>query len=400
MGIRVIDDYIDDILTKSTLNVPVWNVEYLRGSKEGDRKAGWNYVDGCMILALLQLYEESGDKRYYEFAEAFIDRRVSEDGTIEGYDPEEFNLDNINAGKTLFLLYEYNGKEKYRKAIELIYSQLKRHPRTREGNFWHKKIYPDQVWLDGLYMGLPFYMEYETKLNNRLNYWDIFRQFSVVVNKMRDEKTGLYYHGYDSSGKVFWCNKVTGLSRHFWLRAIGWYSMALLDTLDHCRAEDGYEKEAEWLKHVFIQLTDSMLLFQSECGMWYQLPALPDRGPNYLETSGSAILSYCLLKGVRLGVLPEKYRAPGVKAFQGICDKYLQIPDKEELTGRSTDDYRSQEMHLGGICLVAGLGPEDNRRRDGSFSYYMSEPVVEDDAKGVGPFLLAYTEIKRLGIAK
>ena len=335
-----------------------------------------------MILAMLEIYQVTGEKEYYDFADAFIDYRVAEDGTIAGYHVEEYNIDSVNAGKTLFALYALNGKEKYRKAIDLIYSQIQTQPRTEEGNFWHKKIYPNQVWLDGLYMGQPFYMEYETKFNGKKNYQDIFDQFSNVVKHMRDEKTGLYYHAYDASKKAFWCDKQTGLSRNFWLRAIGWYSMALLDTLSKCEPGEEYQEEYDNLKKVFVQLMQDMLKFQAENGMWYQLPALGGKEPNYLETSGSAIMAYSLLKGVRLGFLPEEYREYGIRAFQGICDKYLKETDGN--------------LNLGGICLVAGLGPEDNMRRDGTFEYYMSEPIVENDAKGVGPLLLAYTELRRL----
>ncbi|MCH5269153.1 MAG: glycoside hydrolase family 88 protein [Lachnospiraceae bacterium] len=377
MRLPVIEQYIDELIEKSTLDVPVWNIEK---AKHG-LKAGWNYIDGCMILALLETYHTTGEKKYLDFADAFIDHRVKEDGSIDGYSVEEYNIDNVNAGKTLFQLYEITGKEKYKKAIDLIYSQVKNQPRTEEGNFWHKKIYPNQVWLDGLYMGQPFYMEYETKFNNKENYDDIFRQFANVVKYIRDEETGLYYHGYDASKSIFWCDKETGLSRNFWLRALGWYSMALLDTLSKTEPA-GYEAEYENLKNVFKDLIDSLLKYQDESGMWYQLPALGGKEPNYLETSGSAILAFSILRGVRLGFLPESYREYGVKAFNGICDRYMKTTDGE--------------LHLGGICLVAGLGPASNPRRDGSFEYYMSEPIVEDDAKGVGPFLLAYTEMRRL----
>lgn len=379
MKMPVFERYIAELIEKSTIEVPVWNIEKARGNGKG---AGWNYVDGCMILAMLEIYQVTGEKEYYDFADAFIDYRVAEDGTIAGYHVEEYNIDSVNAGKTLFALYALNGKEKYRKAIDLIYSQIQTQPRTEEGNFWHKKIYPNQVWLDGLYMGQPFYMEYETKFNGKKNYQDIFDQFSNVVKHMRDEKTGLYYHAYDASKKAFWCDKQTGLSRNFWLRAIGWYSMALLDALSKCEPGEEYQEEYDNLKKVFVQLMQDMLKFQAENGMWYQLPALGGKEPNYLETSGSAIMAYSLLKGVRLGFLPEEYREYGIRAFQGICDKYLKETDGN--------------LNLGGICLVAGLGPEDNLRRDGTFEYYMSEPIVENDAKGVGPLLLAYTELRRL----
>ena len=227
MQLPIFEKYIDELIEKSTLDVPAWNIEKAREGKA----AGWNYIDGCMILALLEIYNATGEKKYYEFADAFIDHRVQEDGTITKYSVEEYNIDNVNAGKTLFALYALNGKEKYRKAIDLIYSQVETQPRTEEGNFWHKKIYPNQVWLDGMYMGQPFYMEYETKFDDKKHYDDIFHQFANVVKYMRDPETGLYYHGYDASKKAFWCNKETGLSQNFWLRALGWYSMALLDTL-------------------------------------------------------------------------------------------------------------------------------------------------------------------------
>lgn len=325
------------------------------------------------------MYSITGDKKYFEFADNFIDHKVMEDGSIDGYSVEELNIDNVNAGKTLFELYDLTGKEKYRKAIDLVYSQIGQMPRTKEGNFWHKNIYPNQVWLDGLYMCQPFYMEYETRFNNKKNYDDIFNQFFNVNRLMRDSETGLYYHAYDSSRQMFWCDTVTGLSQNFWLRALGWYSMALLDTLDKCDPSVG--EPYERLKSIFVDLMDSLLKYQDESGMWYQVVNLGNMEKNYLETSGSSILAYALLKGVRLGFLPESYTEYGLKAFNGICDKYL-----------TTDEDGS--LHLDGICLVAGLGGK--QMRSGTFDYYMSEPVVKDDAKGVGPFLLAYTEVLRL----
>ena len=370
--------YVDYLIAGSTAEAPLWNIEKVRSGKPNK----WNYIDGCMITACLSLYKTTGDEKFLDFSKKFLDYFVKDNGVIETYDPAEYNLDNVNQGKNLFTLYDLTGNQRYRDAIETIRGQLETQPRTKEGNFWHKKIYPNQVWLDGMYMGQPFYMEYETKFDDKKHYDDIFHQFANVVKYMRDPKTGLYYHGYDASKKAFWCNKETGLSQNFWLRALGWYSMALLDTLSKCEPGEEYKAEYDNLKKVFVDLIDSMLKFQDESGMWYQLPALGGQEPNYLETSGSAIMAYSLLKGVRLGFLPESYRAYGLKAFQGICDRYLKEKDGH--------------LSLGGICLVAGLGPENNRRRDGSFEYYMSEPIVEDDAKGVGPLLLAYTEMRRL----
>lgn len=370
-----IETYINELMEKSTPDRPVWNVEKLLQ----EMKADWNYIDGCMIKAILEMYGITKEERYLKFADEFIDYRVREDGSIDGYDVDELNIDNVNAGKTLFELYDLTGKEKYRKAIDLVYSQIEKMPRTKEGNFWHKNIYPEQVWLDGLYMCQPFYMEYETRFNGKKNCGDIYNQFSNVVKHMRDTETGLYYHAYDSSRRMFWCDKVTGLSQNFWLRALGWYSMALLDTMDKADKED--TKELKEMKEAFKALIDSMLKYQDDSGMWYQVVNLGGMDKNYLETSGTAILAYAILKGCRLGYLPEEYGEYGKKAFEGICSTYLNVEEGN--------------MSLGGICLVAGLGGKDHR--SGTFEYYMSEPVVKDDAKGVGPFLLAYTEMRRRG---
>lgn len=342
-------------------------------------KLKWDYCHGLELQSMLDVYDRYGNRKIYDYALAYADTMVNADGTIKMYKREEYSLDRINSGKFIFRIYEQTKDEKYKKALALMRSQLDEHPRNADGGFWHKKIYPNQVWLDGLYMGQPFYMEYETRFNDKKNYPDIFNQFFNVVKNMRDEKTGLYYHAYDSSKEMFWCDKTTGLSKNFWLRALGWYSMALLDTLT--KADNSYQPAYDQLKQVFIDLMESMVKFQDESGMWYQVVNMGGREKNYLETSGSAIMAYSMLKGVRLGFLPESFRAYGEKAFHGICDRYLKEKD-----GR---------LSLGGICLVAGLGGP--QMRDGTYEYYMSEPVVEDDAKGVGPFLLAYTEIRRLG---
>ncbi len=375
MAIEIVEKYVNELIDRSTLEEPIWNIEKIRDGK----KATWDYIDGCMIMAFLELYKVSGNKKYLEFSDEYIGYRVEEDGTIRGYDKDELNLDNINEGKNLFTLYDLTGKEKYAKATKTIYQQILEMPRTSEGNFWHKNIYPNQVWLDGLYMAQPFYMEYEKRFNDKKNYSDIYNQFFNVEKNIKDPETGLYYHAYDSARKMFWADPVTGLSKNFWLRSLGWFSMALLDTL--IIADEG-TPEYEHLAKMYRDLIDSMLKYQSSEGMWYQVPNFPGRERNYLETSGSAIMAYCLLKGARLGYLPKEYKDYGVKAFNGICDKYLTTVEGE--------------MSLGGICLVAGLGPENNTRRDGTYDYYMSEPIVKDDAKGTGPFLFAYAEMCRL----
>ena len=369
-----IESYIDLLISKSTPDYPAWNIEKLRQGK----KSTWNYIDGCMIKAIMEMYNITGEKKYLDFALYFVDAKVSEDGSIVGYRPEELNIDNVNAGKTLFELYDITGEEKYLKAIRLIYSQIEKMPRTREGNFWHKKIYPNQVWLDGMYMGQPFYAEYDTRFGGKTHYDDIQNQFANVIRIMRNPLNGLYYHAYDSSREAFWCDKVTGLSQNIWLRAMGWYSMALLDT--YTILDPRAESFRKLLGDAFRDLIDSMLRYQHESGMWYQVVNFGGMDRNYLETSGSAIMAYAILKGVRVGLLPEEYGSYGEKAFDGITRERLKTTENGEL-------------HMDGICLVAGLGGD--ARRPGTYDYYMSEPVVSDDAKGVGPYLLAYTEMRR-----
>lgn len=369
---EILDRYINQLLAKSSPQMPVWNIEKI---KQG-AKPSWNYMDGCVVKAILELYHITGKEEYLSFADSFIDYFVEEDGSIHSYDPKEYNLDNVNAGKTLFDLYELTGKEKYRKAIDTVYSQLVNQPRTLAGNFWHKKIYPHQVWLDGLYMAQPFYMQYELAYHNGENCLDCYRQFLNVYRQMRNPLNGLYYHAYDDSREMFWCDKVTGLSGNFWLRALGWYAMALIDTMD-VMPDDKLGKEKQELNRIYKELIDSMLPYQDgETGMWYQVVNRGGIKPNYLETSGSAIFAYAIMKSVRLGFLDPSYFAYGEKAFYGICSKYLWEEDGE--------------LQLGGICLVAGLGNQE--MREGTFEYYMREPIVKNEAKGIAPLILAYIE--------
>ncbi len=374
MDYKRIDSYILRLIEESTAERTAWNLEKIREGK----KADWNYIDGCMITALLEIARITGDHRYFDFAEGFIDHFVQEDGSILTYQPEKFNLDDINEGRVLFELYEKTGKEKYRKAADFLKNQLANQPRTAEGNFWHKAIYPNQVWLDGIYMAQPFYAMYEKYFGSG-NYSDIVKQIRTVRERMFDEEKGLYFHGYDASKTIFWADPVTGCSKNFWLRSIGWFSVALADLLDVI--PEGEQRAA--LEDIFTELMASLGRYADEAtGIYWQVVDQGGREGNYLETSGSSMIAYAMLKGARLGILDETYAAKGQKTFSGIAEKYLSF----------TDDT----LNLGGICLVAGLGPENNPRRDGSYEYYISEPIVENDAKGVAPFILAYTEIMRL----
>ncbi|HCD69805.1 MAG TPA: glycosyl hydrolase family 88 [Ruminococcaceae bacterium] len=370
-----IDRYIDRLLDGSTPDAPLWNIENIRLGK----KPAWNYIDGCMITALLCASEITGEKKYFDFAENFIDYYVFDDGTIRGYSKEKFNLDDVNEGKVLFELYEKTHKEKYKKAISLLESQLEEQPRTATGNFWHKQIYPNQIWLDGLYMGQVFSALYKKYFGNK-DYSDVVNQYKSVRKLMFDENKKLYYHGCDCSKKAFWADKETGCSKNFWLRSIGWFCISLIDIIEFIDDENA---KSELVK-IFAEEIDGISQYaDKETSMYYQVVDKGGEEGNYLETSGSSMIAYAMMKGARLGVIDGKYAEQGRKTFDGICKKYLSISENGDL-------------NLGGICLVAGLGPEDNPRRDGSYEYYISEPVVENDAKGVAPFVLCYTEVKRM----
>ena len=372
---QLLDEYIDYLMDHSDSEHPAWNLEMIRSGKCNK----WNYIDGCMITGILERYEITGEARFLDFADRFMSGFVEENGRIRTYDPAEYSLDNVNPAKNLFTLYDLTGKEKYRKAIELVRSQLSTMPRTPEGNFWHKLIYPNQVWLDGIYMALPFYMEYEKRFDAKKDCEDICRQIANVEIRMRDPKTGLYYHGYDASRKMYWADPDTGCSPNFWLRAEGWFILGLVDVLE-IMMDLPMQAESVHLQHMLLDLAKALSKYQDPSGLWYQLIALPELEGNYLETSGTALISAALLKAVRLGFLPESFRAVGEKAFYGIVDRRLT---------KNADGTPC----VTGICLVGGLGGEQHR--DGSAAYYLSEPVVQNDAKGVGPLLLAYTEMLR-----
>ncbi|WP_294096494.1 glycoside hydrolase family 88 protein [uncultured Cetobacterium sp.] len=341
-------------------------------------KGKWCYEDGCLLQGTMLLYKATEDKKYLEFVYEYLKEFVGENGVIKGYDKSEFNIDNINAGKVLFDAYNFTGDEKYRKAIEKLHEQILEHPRVSQGNFWHKKRYENQVWLDGLYMVEPFYIRYETEFNGKRNYADIFKHFVNVRENMFDENKKLHYHGWDTAKKCSWIVPETGLSKNFWLRAIGWHLMAMVDTLEYMSEE--IFNEYRGLQILFKEAIRGIDQYRDlEKDMWYQVVDKQTETGNYLETSGSLMVAYSMMKGARLGYISEKYSEIGKKAFEGVCKEYLEEKDNGSLA-------------LGGICLVAGLGGFNGENRDGSYEYYLSEPVVEDDVKGSGIFLMAYSE--------
>lgn len=370
--------FVDSLMATSTPDTPAWNVEHTLQKKP----TKWNYVDGCMIKAIFDLYYATGEQKYFDFAKKYVDFYLNPDGTILGYKVEEYNCDQINMGKVLFDLYRATKEEKYSKAIELLYSQLKTHPRISTGNFWHKLVYPNQVWLDGLYMVQPFYLEYDMVFADGAYVKDVFSQFQNVVSIMEDKATGLYFHGYDEAKKLFWADKETGLSQNFWTRSIGWFAMALVDSIE--KFDKKYESEYSQLQGYLKNLMDALLkVADPVTKMFYQVTDKGGQGENYLETSGTCAIAYVLMKGARLGLLPEDYYHKGKEIFDAVAAHKLVLED--------------DTFVLKDICLVAGLGDAKglglDTRRDGSFAYYLSEPKVNNDAKGVAPFLFAYSEV-------
>lgn len=378
-----INVFLDNLLASSTPDQPAWNKEMQREKSQ----AKWNYIDGCMLLAILDLYEVTKDDKYLSFVDHYTDYYIGEDGSILGYVESDYNSDNINGGKVLFVLWKKLKKEKYKKAIDRLYHQIQTMPRIPEGNFWHKQIYPNQIWLDGLYMIEPFYMEYATEWDHKEKYLDIYLQFKNVWDMMRDPATGLLYHGYDSLRKQPWADKQTGVSANFWSRSLGWYAMALVDTLEQMDEQLFFEYDD--LQRQLKSLLDALLLVQDkDTKLFFQVTDALNAEGNYLESSSSCAIAYTLMKGARLGYLPSYYYNYGSEIFDSICANKLSFDAENQLC-------------LGDICLVAGLGGMPGqgtyKERDGSYAYYISEPIVENDAKGVAPFLFAYSEILKHG---
>ncbi|MDR1466593.1 MAG: glycoside hydrolase family 88 protein [Treponema sp.] len=343
----------------------------------------WHYEHGLVLQAILKASNFLDNSTYKTWVKSMFDTKITENGGIVSYREGEFNLDQVNMGKLLFVFLAETGEEKYHKALKILIEQLKEQPRTKTGGFWHKQIYPFQMWLDGLYMAEPFYAQYAGAFNqedpkrSESYFDDIVHQFTLLESKAREPKTGLLYHAWDESRVQKWANPETGCSPHFWGRALGWFSMALVDVLDFIPYELSSHRQA--LLDISERLVAPILRYQDvESGLWYQVLDACSRSGNYLETSCSAMFTYFLYK-----LLNKGYIKP-TEAVISSADSGLR-----GLMSRIREDADG-ELHLGGICAVAGLG--GNPYRDGSFAYYIREPMVEDDFKGVGPFILALLE--------
>lgn len=332
----------------------------------------WNYCQGLELQSMLQVQQKTGNEKYYDYAYAFADLMVEPDGQIKTYKLKEYNIDRVNSGKMLFPIYTQSKEERFKKAIDLLRSQMETHPRTNDGSFWHKKIYPHQVWLDGIYMACPFLAQYAVTFNEPALFDDVALQIEDVHKYTLDKETGLYYHGWDESRQQRWANPETGLSPHFWSRSIGWYMMAMVDVLDFM--PEDHPKRGEIIE-ILQNLSTSLEKFRDpKTGMWYQVTDEMNREGNYLESSGSIMFIYSWIKGAQKGYLDKSFLKKGTKAYDQFVKQFVKVnPDN---TISVTD-----------VCSVAGLGG-DKIYRDGSFEYYIGEPLRDNDAKAVAPFIM------------
>lgn len=337
----------------------------------------WDYVHGLVLTSFEQLYKKTNNKKYFDYIKGYADATINADGTIPSYKFSNYNIDMIEAGNILFYLYDKTKEEKYLKAMQTLRKQLSEHPRTSEGGFWHKKVYPNQMWLDGLYMGEPFYAQYTSKFENGDKLNDVALQFELIQKHLVDSKTGLLYHGWDESKAMGWANKETGTSPNFWSRSLGWYAMALVDVLDYF--PENHPKHKELVSYL-NQLAEALAKQQHISGLWYQVTDMGDRDGNYLEASGSAMFSYALAKGANKGYLPKKYKDVANKGFDGITRNLVKVSNEGDVI-------------ITEACAVAGLG--GNPYRDGSFEYYVNERKKDNDPKATGSFILAALELDK-----
>jgi len=335
----------------------------------------WAYVPGMLLMSMARAGEQLGDERYFEFMRRHMDHYIAADGTIATYSLEEYNLDQINQGKNLFPLLARGGDARYAKAADTLATQLIGQPRTSEGGFWHKKIYPFQMWLDGLYMASPFLAEYARVMERPELTDEVTHQLLLVERRTRDPRTGLLYHGWDEAREQEWADASTGLSKNFWSRAMGWYAMAVVDCLDHIPV--AHPKRGTIIG-IFERMCHALVRVQDPAsGLWYQVLDQGDRKGNYLEASGSIMFVYAMAKALRLGYLSGGFREAMLKGWQGIQERLV------------TED--ADGVHLHRICNGAGLSKD----RNGTFDYYISEAIVSDHYMGIGPLLLCALEVER-----
>ncbi|HBL26435.1 MAG TPA: DNA-directed RNA polymerase subunit alpha [Acidobacteria bacterium] len=341
------------------------------------RPSNWNYTTGLLMQAMDDLAAAAGDPRFSDFARRTIDSYLTPDGAIRTFDAGEFNIDSINSGKMLQRLWQRHRDPKYRAAIGALAAQLAEHPRTSEGAFWHKQRYPHQLWLDGVYMGMPFLAGVGVAEGDDHKVEEAVREFTIARAHLRDPRSGLYYHAWDEAGKQNWADPQTGRSRYVWGRGLGWYAMALVDILDVIPPERAALRQP--LLAMIPELAESLVRHQDATGVWYQILDLPAEPGNYREASATAMFTYFLAKAVNKGYLPASFAPAARKAWAGLVDEFVSV-------------HADGSYHLTNVVEVGGLG----YGRDGSYRYYMSERVVENDPKGLGPAIMAGIQVAQL----
>jgi polygalacturonase/rhamnogalacturonyl hydrolase YesR len=339
----------------------------------------WKYAIGVELKAIWLAGLREKNEAYLNYVQGYYDKLIAADGKIETYDPESYNIDNICPGKTLLDLYKHTPQEKYKKALVALREQMKTHPRVSDSGFWHKKIYPHQMWLDGIYMGTPFLAQYGIVFDKPALFDEAANQIILMNRHARDDKTGLLYHGWDESKTQKWADPKTGCSPNFWGRSMGWYLMAIVDTLDYLPIQYPQRKE---VLDILNQTVEAVSRYQDpQTGVWYQVLDKQKEEGNYIESSCSCMFTYAILKAVRNGYVPEKYRAVAEKGYQGILKQFVETAS-------------DGQVHLHKGCAVAGLGGKPYR--DGSYRYYIGEKIRSNDPKAVGPFILASLEYEMI----
>lgn len=360
-------------------------------------KPKWSYVMGIEMEGMLDTYEhyKEGNNAILDYLKEYPAKMIDEKGNITGYKYEDFNLDNVRTAKFILRMHNLFPTKGTEKALKTLFKQLQNQPRTKEGVYWHKAIYANQVWLDGIFMGLPFYCNYAVqtmkpkKAEKYLN--DAVDQMVKTDYRTYDEKTQLWKHAWDETHQQFWANKEDGKSQHCWARALGWYVMAMTECLD--AMPENYARRQEVIDLLNKAMKSVVKYQDKKTGVWYDvLDVKSDK--NYLESTASSMFAYVLLKGYRKGYLSEEYLKAGVKAYNGILKQFIKV-------------NADKTISLTRCCAVSGLGPgpgpyvkNPNYKRDGSFEYYMSEPIRDNDAKGVGPFIWASLEMEQQGLIK
>lgn len=367
----------------SSQKINTWSVRMVESTLQRytARDFSWNYDHGLQVLGIQKAGEATGEERYIKFVSDWIDTFIQPNGSIRTYRMEDYNVDWVNSGKLLFSAYERTGDERYRKAIETLRQQMRTHPRNHANGFWHKQIYPFQMWLDGIYMAGPFLSEYALRFDEPETFDDVVYQITLIEKHTRDSKTGLLYHAWDESKSQRWCDPETGLSKYFWARAIGWYVMAIVDVLDHLPHDHLGRSE---VIAILDETAAAVVKVQDQAtGLWYQILDLPEREGNYLEASASIMFVYAFAKGVRNGYLSPEYLLSARRGYHGVLQNLIKVDPQGLLT-------------LEKVCGGAGLGGDPYR--DGSFEYYISEKIIPNDPKGVGPFIMAALEMERPGV--